>query len=185
MADLSDVLSILSSTVESAVYPNGTPSPSFANVDCKIFSGWPVPADLDTDIAAGKIQVSIYPVPAMDRNVSRFPKTWQTVTAPAPTLTASISGTDLTIGGTVSPPQTVLALVDRQWYAYAVQSGDTPDTIAPALGALIPGATAAGAEIRGANADKLTGSVGVQGTIRQKMSRQDPTRMHRVGCHNP
>lgn len=173
MADLSDVLSILSSTVESAVYPNGTASPSVANVDCKIFSGWPVPADLDTDIAAGKIQVSIYPVPAMDRNVSRFPKTWQTVTAPAPTLTASVSGTDLTIGGTVSTPQTVLALVDRQWYAYAVQSGDTLDTIATALGALIPGATVAGAVISVPTAYQLVGRVAAQGTSGKEIRRQD------------
>ena len=63
MPDLSDVSAQIATICAATCYPNGTGSPSIAGVDIRIFEGWPVPAQLDADIAAGKINVSVYPVP--------------------------------------------------------------------------------------------------------------------------
>ena len=39
MADLSDVTAYLAQRAASAVYPNGTTSPSVASMDCLIYEG--------------------------------------------------------------------------------------------------------------------------------------------------
>jgi len=162
----------LQNVASSALYPNGTSQPSVAGVDCKVLRGWPVPADLDSDIASGKIQVSVYPLPGMDRNTSRFPMVWQTITPPAPTLTAIVSGDTITIGGNVSTPQTVLGKFNGGWYSYAVQANDTLDTVAAGLAAQIPGATSAGAVVTTQNPWELVARIAAGGVSGMEIRRQ-------------
>src|SRR5262249_17582540 len=57
MADISDVTAYLASAVAAAVYPNGTSSPSVGNMDVRIYEGWPIPDQLDLDLA-GKMMSS-------------------------------------------------------------------------------------------------------------------------------
>ena len=70
MADVSDVLSLLSGMAAAAVYPNGTAQPSVCNADIKVYPGWPVPNVLDTALAAGKLHISVYPL-GTERKTSR------------------------------------------------------------------------------------------------------------------
>lgn len=152
MADTSDVENALKALVIAAVYPNGTASPSIAGVDLFIERGWPKSAQLDTDLAAGKAHISIYPPDGMERNTTRYPREEVEVASPVHTLTATVAGNTITIGGTVSVPQNVVALCGTQFVAaYAVQANDTLASIASGLAALIaakfPGTAAVGAVI--------------------------------------
>jgi hypothetical protein len=73
VADLDDVLNAFVTLCQSALYPNGVPGGSVAGIPVKIFPGWPIPQDLNKDIAAGKAQVSVYARPE-EKNTTRYPK---------------------------------------------------------------------------------------------------------------
>src|ERR1700744_3522544 len=108
MADTSDVENALKALVIAAVYPNGTSQPSIVAKDLFIERGWPVSAKLDTDLAAGKAHISIFPPEGMEPNTTRWPREEQLLTAPVHTLTATVNGNTITIGGTVAVPQNVI-----------------------------------------------------------------------------
>jgi hypothetical protein len=152
MADTSDVENALKALVLAAVYPNGSSSPSIVNADLFVERGWPKSAQLDTNLAAGKAHISIFPPEGLERNTTRYPREEFQVAPPVHTLTAAVAGNTIIIGGAVSVPQNVLALCGTQFVAaYAVAANDTLATIATALAALIaarfPGTAAAGAVI--------------------------------------
>ncbi len=178
MADISDVLTVLTQTVAGAIYPNGTAQPSVSGATTTIMPGWPAPAALDAAMAAGNVVVSIYPRPE-ERNTTRFRQVWQQASVSAPTLTASITGNQITIGGTVSSPQTVVAILNATPvnsgtpYAYAVQPTDTLDSIASGLAALIPNATISGAVVTvGGSLFNLSAQISTPGTMAQEIGRQ-------------
>jgi hypothetical protein len=51
LADLSDVTAYLYQQAIAAVYPSGTSQPSVAAMDVRLFEGWPIPDQLDRDLA--------------------------------------------------------------------------------------------------------------------------------------
>ncbi|MFC6520130.1 hypothetical protein ACFQAT_10455 [Undibacterium arcticum] len=139
MADLTDVGSALVALIAQTVYPNGTGQASVANTGVRIYQGWPNPQQLDADLKLGICHVSVYPR-TEERNVTRYSKDWQQLSVNTPTLTLTISGQTVTVGGTVPPannPQNVTVLANRQPYIYAVQVADTLTSIATALATLI------------------------------------------------
>lgn len=178
MADISDVLTVLAQTVAGTIYPGGTGQPSVTGALTTIKPGWPGVQELDNAMAAGNVMISIYPRPE-ERNTTRFRQQWQTVSVTAPTLTATISGNQITIGGTVSSPQTVMAILNStpvsagNAYAYAVQPTDTLATIAAGLAALIPNATASGAVVTvSGSLFGLAAQISTPGVMAQEIGRQ-------------
>lgn len=179
MADLNDVSAALVALVAQAVYPNGTGQASAAGVPARIFAGWPDPQALDADLVAGTCQVSVFPT-ASERNTSRFPKDWQTLSTNTPTLTAVIAGQTVTIGGTVpgaQNPTNISVLANGQPYVYAVQVSDTLTSIATALASLIAagiaGTTNTGPVITLPAAARLTAArLGVSATQIRELRRQ-------------
>jgi len=173
MADLSDVVSVLGQKVADALYPNGTGQASAVGKDCKVVSGWPLPKDLDATLAAGNVQVSVYPVSGMDRNTTRYPKVWQEQSVTAATITLTVNVDTVTVGGTPGAGQTCLVSDSSGAYDYAVQAGDTLADIAAGLAAAIPGASAVGAVVTIPNAADLTAAVSTQGTAAMELRRQE------------
>ncbi|QEL18719.1 hypothetical protein [Limnoglobus roseus] len=187
MADLSDVENALVAAVTQAIYPTGTGNPSVANADCRVYRGWPIPASLDTDLAAGKINVTVFPLDP-EQKMTRYTKDWQLQTLPTPALTLTASGTTITVGGTSSSPLNAAALVNRKGYVYAVQPGDTPSSIATALAALINAdtpATSVGAVVTIPAAKQLAARVGAVGTVIRETKRQKRTFQITFWCPNP
>jgi len=188
MADLSDVLAVLAAQVAAAIYPSGTGAPSAAGVAVKIYPGWPVAAQLDTDIKATApiCHVSIYPRPE-ESNTTRYPPNWQQTAVNTATLTLTVAGQTMTVGGAVPPannPHNVMVLANGKPYVYAVQVGDTLASIAAALAALIAvdiaGTAAAGAVITLPNSARLLAArVGVTGTAVREVRRQE--RLFQIG----
>lgn len=148
MADLLDVQNALAALCGTALYPNGTGQPSTAGIDCLIYPGWPEQSRLAKDLGAAtpKAHVTIYAPPGMERATTRYARDWQDVTLAAPTITATVSGRVVTIGGSVTPGHYVTMLVDGMAYSYAARYGDTLTAVAAALASLAAGigATAAG-----------------------------------------
>jgi hypothetical protein len=135
MADQSDVESALVTYVSAALYPNGSGAPSVPGPDCRIYRGWPNSAALDADLAAGTVNVTVFPSTGAGRNTTRFQEQW--VGQPAqPVLTAAVNGASVSFSGSASVGQLAGILVDDSSYVYRTQAGDTPALVAANLAAL-------------------------------------------------
>ncbi|HCA27556.1 MAG TPA: hypothetical protein DEP05_07970, partial [Betaproteobacteria bacterium] len=176
MADLSDVQNALVAVAAQALYPAGTAQPSAAGAPCRIYAGWPVPASLDADLAAGVTHVTVFPRDE-ERNTTRFPADWQTLSTTPPALTLTVGGQTVTVGGAVAVPQNAVVLANGQPYVYALQGGDTLSSVATALAALIavdiPGTVSSGAVVTlPTDAHGLAARVGVHGVSIREIRRQ-------------
>lgn len=176
MADITDVSSALVTVIAGIVYPNGTSQPSITGAPVLVYQGWPDSGQLRTDLAAGKIHVSVFPQPNMLRTIDSAMSDWSTPSAPVNTVTLTLSGQTVTVGGTVSTPQNAALVVDNKAYVYAVQAGDTLASIATALAALVnvdQTATAAGAVVTIPGAKYISPRVGGQGVAVRQTRRQE------------
>lgn len=120
---------------------------------CRVYRGWPMQANLDADLRLAIANVSVYALKS-EKNTTRYPRIAQQITALVHTLTATASPTlpQVTIGGTVSTPQSVIVLCSGgNYFAYGVLPGDTLNSIAASLAAQIavvfPGTTSTGPTI--------------------------------------
>ena len=89
MADQADVEAALAGIVGGALYPNGLEAGcAVSGAVVRIYRGWPTPAALDSDLAAGRINVSVGGVPGSTRLTTRYPDQWRVVTPAVTTLSA-------------------------------------------------------------------------------------------------
>lgn len=153
MADLLDVENAFVSLISATLYPNGTSQPSITGIPAIIYAGWPTASQLDSDLLAlskanpaGRMHVTVFPG-KQERNTTRRLRQWRQVISPVITLTLTVSGQQVTVGGMVSVPQNVMLLVNGVAYVYAVQVGDSLSSIAANLAALIPGASSGGGAV--------------------------------------
>jgi len=143
MADLSNIYDAFTAALNQVFYAGATPTPGQVSTVTgsvvRIYPGWPAADQLNIDLAAGVVTVSIFAPPGAYRNTTRYPLNWVTKTAPVTTVTATVdeTGTEVTIGGTVSIPQNIAVLVDGHFAKYAVQIGDTLNSIATAVAAAV------------------------------------------------
>lgn len=181
MADLSDVEQALVTLIAQTMYPNGTAQPSVANVPCVVYAGWPTASRLDDDLVAGKVHITVFPRPE-ERNTTRYSTEWQQLSLNTATITLTISGQTITVGGAMPAPFTahnVMAMVNGKPYVYAVQAIDTLTSIATALAALINAdvtASSAGAVITIPAPARISAArVGITGTAIREIRRQERT----------
>jgi len=151
MADVSDVYNTLAEWISDLLYPDGVSSPSVisykgAPVVFRVYPGWPVTENLNADLANGVVNINVYPRPE-EVNVSTLPSAWEVTDAPAPTLTASVAGLSITIGGTITAGEVVTIFYNKTSVAYLVQASDTLDSIASAIGTLMAGSSVSGSTV--------------------------------------
>lgn len=132
MADEADVEAALVTLVATALYPNGTSEPSVPGPDCRIYRGWPNSAALDADLAAGRINVTVFPTSEPTRITTRYSQEWLGA-APTPTLAVAARDNAVTFSGSADLGQIAGILADEHTYAYRTQAGDTPPLVAANL----------------------------------------------------
>jgi hypothetical protein len=191
MADISDVTSVLVAVAAQAIYPNGMGQPSVAGVPVRIYEGWPDANTLDADMQAlnaggeGFIHVSVYPRPE-ETKTTRYEAAWRPLSTTPATLTLTLAGHLLTVGGTVSTPQNLAVLANGSAYTYAAQVSDTLTSIATALAALIPGATSSGAVVTLPSGVTVTAArAGGTGQMLREVRRQNRTIQLTVWANSP
>ena len=135
MADQSDVETELVMLASEALYPSGTEESSVPGPVCRVYRGWPKAAALNADLAAGRINVTVFPSSSAMRNTTRYPDEWVTVPC-SPALTVTVSGISVTFGGAASFGQLAGVLVDGRSYAYRTTNSDTPASVAANIAAL-------------------------------------------------
>ena len=136
MADILDVSNAIAQAIANALYPQGPSSAPITGLDTYIYSGWPNATDLDAHLAANGVDVSIFAQPNTEQVTTRVFPEWVDQIVTTPSITATVSGYTVTIGGTMLVGEYVSVNVGGQPYSYMVQDGDTPTTVAAALAAL-------------------------------------------------
>lgn len=189
MADISDVSNALVALIAQTLYPNGTGQPSLITAAVKVYPGWPNEAQLDADLIAGIINVSVFPT-QIERNTTRYPRyDYQEALVNTPTLTLTINGQQITVGGAMPVTffaQNAMAMVSGLPYVYATQSTDTLTSIATALAALIPGASSTGAVVTIPNGKPIAAArIGTIGTRISELRRQERVFMATVWAPTP
>ncbi len=137
MADQADVEAALAAIAANGVYPQGTSVASAVGAACKIYRGWPVSPVLDADLAVGMAHVSVSATDVPVKNVTRYPKVWQTLRPATGTLAVSVSGLEAVFSGTCSTGLLAGVMVDNETYPYAVQANDSAATVTSNLAALL------------------------------------------------
>ncbi len=136
MADLSDVENSIVALVNGALYPMGPNQDSVVDTICRVYRGWPSPANLNSDLALGNINVSVLPASSTDEVLAIYldePRSKIVATA----LVASVAGQQVTFSGLSEEGQNVGLLIDRIPFSYRVVFGDTPASVAANLSVLI------------------------------------------------
>lgn len=99
MADLTDVTAYLAQKASDAVYPNGILQPSVTAADVRVFEGWPVAEQLDRDIAAGKSNVSVYPMRGTGNSIYQIQDETYTIVPVSYGMAPSVLDNVITVGG--------------------------------------------------------------------------------------
>ena len=180
MADVLDVMDTLVSQVTGYVYPNGTGEQSVTGGAINIFPGWPLPNQIDKDMPQGIVDVSVFQMPGMERNTTRYQPAQKVMSVAEPTLTLKAAANVVTVGGVMPSPFTphnLAVLVGGAPYIYSVQSTDTLTSIATGLAALIavayPGTTSSGAVIMlPTGSVPIVARVGTTGVVTTEWERQ-------------
>lgn len=155
MADISDVEAVLVRQAAQSLglglnYREGSAVQSkTAGVVCRVFRGWPIADVLDRDIADGVMSVTVFPVAGATRRTTKFLPQWHSAPPADPRLKAEVSGGTVAFSGyadvgSVAGIKVSISGVNTAAYAYRVAAEDTPLSVAIALAAMIPGASASG-----------------------------------------
>jgi hypothetical protein len=151
LADLSDIENALVSLITTAIYPNGTSAPSAiiapsfaAPLNCRVISGWPIPGQIDADVAAGVpagsapvVNISVFPQPGMEKNTTRYPRKWETITKPPSSMTMTVSGLVITIAGTATVGHFLTIHLGNNPFSVAAGPNDTIFTVATNFGTIM------------------------------------------------
>jgi hypothetical protein len=194
MASLWDVESALVNMISAALYPNGVGAGSPLGLNFRVYSGHPGPDVLDADIQAGYtmgaggwtlttptariVHCCVNARPGVGRSLR--PYVFQPASNPTPpprTLTVAVSGTNLTIGGTIAAGQGVAAATAAGVaQGYTATATDTLATFAAALAANLTAggaaATASGAVVSVPGAGTLYANTFVQVPVAEEWARQ-------------
>jgi hypothetical protein len=185
MATEAMVLAALEQAAVSAVYPSGSPGDSVTGRPIPVYPGWPTEEALDEALKLGETHISIYPMPSMFRRTTRWQPVPHVVVALDCTLTASVSGATATFAGTCAAGQLAGVLANGIGYAHAVLATDTPATVAAALGAIVPGATAVGAVLTVATNRPIEARAVASATTATETRRQERGFQISVWADNP
>jgi hypothetical protein len=188
MADQSDVETALVSIIANALYPNGTAALSVIGATCRVFRGVPSAPALDADLAAGFVNVSVLAT-AEVKNVTRYPRIWQTVTPVPASLTVQVGANTASFAGSCAVGQLAGVAVNGAIFPYAVQANDSPATVASNIAALLREAgwlvDYAGTTITVPGAEMFTARV-VSGAIAlQEIKRQQQEFSITLWCPDP
>ncbi|MBS0558434.1 MAG: hypothetical protein JSR21_00085 [Proteobacteria bacterium] len=134
MADQADVEAALVTLVATSLYPSGTGQPSVPGPLCRIYRGWPKSSGLNTDLAAGRVNVTIFPAGGVVRNTTRYMPNWAAQPV-EPELQARLSGKTVSFSGAAASGQLAGILIDGTAYVYRTTASDTPASVAANLAA--------------------------------------------------
>jgi hypothetical protein len=189
MADQADVETALAAIVANALYPNGTEAPSAIGNLCRVYRGYPTAQSLDADLAVGILNISVSAAENGIKNVTRYPRRWVSVAPVVPVLSVAVVRQSATFWGSCAVGQLAGVMVNDTLFPYAVQSNDSPSTVASNLSAMLRAAgwlvDYAGATIGVPEAERFTARVVSGAGALQEIKRQVQDFKITLWCPDP
>lgn len=130
MADESDVAQALVTIIAGILYPSGPLQPSSIGYPSRVYRGWPEADNLDKDLAAKVVNVTVCPWPGMASNTTRYLDQDLDVSPNAPSIGGQILRQTVTFTGKALVGDVVGLSIRHVGYAYAIQPGDTLNEVA-------------------------------------------------------
>jgi glycosyltransferase involved in cell wall biosynthesis len=137
MADQSDVETALVAAAMAALYPQGLSGPSVCGAPVRLYRGWPESSALDADLAAGYVNITVFPEETGERNTTRYLPQWSNPAPVTPTLLVTTTQDSVTFAGSAGAGQIAGILADADTYVYPCQTGDAPANVAANLASQI------------------------------------------------
>ena len=187
MADLSDVEDALVHQVAAALYPHGFDEPSAVGNECRIYRGWPHAGALTTDLAAGRINVAVFPSAESGRITTRYASVFQS-DIPAITLQSVSEGNNFTLSGIAQAGVLVGVQINRSTYSYRIEASDTIDLVAAHIAALISVdflALVSGSRVEIPAAYMLRVRIAAEASMKRECRRQEHDIHISCWCPNP
>lgn len=175
MADQADVEAALTAIVAGVLYPSGAEAPSILGVGCRVYRGWPSGAPLDADLAAGRINVTVFPEPRPHVTTTRLAAEERIIDTTAPTLSITVKGVRATVAGAALAGQVAGLQVDDMAVVHRTAPGDTPAMVAAVLASYVRTrriATVAGATLEVPGVGFMLGRVSADRQVRRETRRQ-------------
>ncbi len=183
----SDAETALVRLAADALYPNGSAAPAIIATAIRIYRGWPNATALDADLAAGWVNISVFPVPGATRITTRYSPDW--VPNPvAPALAVTVSGNTATFAGSAGLGQLAGLLIDGASYVHRTIAGDSPALTAATLAAALPPsppATVVGAAITVPGAASLVARTAADASAALELRRQQQEFRITAWCPTP
>jgi len=184
---VSDVETALATLAASAIYPNGPAAPSAIGSLTRIYRGWPNAAALDADLSAGRINLTVFPIPGSIRDTTRYSPDWQAAPA-TPTLTASVLGDTISFAGSADQGQLAGLRVGTATYVHRIGPGESLALVAAILAVAVAAdrpALAAGASITIPGATNLLARTAIDTSATSELRRQTQTFRLTAWCPDP
>jgi hypothetical protein len=188
MADQSAVETALVNLISAVLYPQGTAAPSVLNTLCRVYRGWPHTGSLDKDLAAGALNVTVFPDPHRLSVTTRYSADGQVYAPTQPSYTISADAFSVTIGGTPGAGQVVGVLVDDIAVVHRTGATDQPALVAAILAADLTNyrmALVSGATITVPGAGRIIGRAVADQTLISENRRQRQLFRVTLWCPSP
>ena len=190
MPDLADVETALVSAIATACYPGGAPSGAAplspaVGAPVRIRRGWPDADRLDADLAAGIVNICIFPMPGASRLTTRYPRSWIVATPPVTKMRTSVSGNTVTFTGAPGVQQLAGVRSNGRAYVVPVSATASLSDAATALAAVVPGAVAAGPVLTVPPSPDLSARVEGYGVLTRELRRQEQHIRVTLWCPSP
>ncbi|HQT89144.1 MAG TPA: hypothetical protein PK677_11405 [Acidiphilium sp.] len=165
MADQSAVEQAIVNQVSAVCYPKGIMQPSIIGNLIQVTRGWPTESGVAKAVKEQNVLIAVHALKGYSKDTTRYALDWHVSTQLPPTLTADLVEYEITFGGSVTAGNTVGVLSFGVAYTHVATASDTLSTIASALAAQIPLATASGAVLTLPTALPLTTQSGESITV--------------------
>ncbi len=185
MADISDVEQALVEVIASVLYPDGVGGASAVQSVVQVYRGWPPQLGLNTSLMSGVQTVSVSSDPKDTKETTRYPRVWRPGAISAPSLTLTVVGQSVVVGGSAGAGQVAGVVADGTAYALSVGAEDTPISIAAGFAAMIPGASSVGDEVAIPGAASLLARVEGVGVASVETRRQQQGFLVNLWCSSP
>ncbi|WP_158746074.1 hypothetical protein [Acidisphaera sp. L21] len=187
MPTQSDAETALTELAAAALYPNGTAADPAIASTIRLYRGWPNATALDADLAAGNVNITVFPVPGATRLTTRYTLDWMPDPV-TPTLTVSVTGNTVTFAGSADAGQLAGILVEGKSYVHRTIDADNPALVAAILAAAINPirpATAAGTTVTIPNATSLVARTAADASANLELRRQQQEFRVTAWCPTP
>lgn len=172
MASADEVTRFLAKRVADVLYPGGAKLPGIVNAAVKIYAGWPERGALQTDLEAGGVHVSVWPLSAERRVNCALGRPYKMLARGKPTLQLRVTGSAISVSGIASALTNVQIRLNGKKFFFHFRTGTTAEQVVSSLQLHLPHAFSMMGRVIITVVNHLSITVTTAGTAVRELRRQ-------------